>query len=200
MLCSTHRLIANKVYEIMTSELGMPIDYESLLNGSVAPDKKPYMIIIPHTKNQSLGFLNRYFNWMADKSLPKKFENLKEVSYKLGIIIHFVSDYFCTAHNDVKFINPVTHYIYEKRLKHFFNKKISRVQFDVKKCLYDIPGNLNDFINKKHKEYLSGKRNMENDFYFSLEAVITVITYIVNNLLKEYDFGFFAKREQLLFA
>ncbi len=185
MQCSTHKLIAHKVYEIMFSEFGITFDYEELLNGSVAPDKKPYLIIIPHTLKQSFWLLKKQTHQLINSSLPVSYEHNKKNSFKMGIIIHLVSDYFCAAHNDVKYLNPITHYIYEKRLKHFFKKNINKLQIDFNKCRNEISGNINDYINKKHMEYLQSERNMRNDLIFSLESAVSFAVYIASTVLKE---------------
>lgn len=185
MLCETHRLIAHKVYEIIINEFDLHLDHESLMNGSVAPDRKPSMLIVPHTKSQSQGLLNKNFNWLMCTSLTESNKHNKEVSYKLGIVIHLISDYFCRSHNEVKYLNPVTHYIYEKRLKNVYKKRINRIQPDIGNKLLKITGDLNSFINIQHAEYLQRKKNMGNDILSSLETVVTVIIYIISNLIKE---------------
>ncbi len=181
MQCPTHKLIAHKVYEIMYSEFGISFDYESLLEGSVAPDKKPYMIIIPHTLKQSIWLLRK----ICRELFPGKNGHIEGNSYKIGIIIHLVSDYFCTAHNDIKYLNPITHYIYEKRFKHFVKKNINKMQIDLKKCQTEISEGINEFINRKHAEYLRSERNMRNDLIFSIETAVSSAIYVTSTVLKE---------------
>lgn len=181
MQCPTHKLIAHKVYEIMYSYFGISFDYESLLEGSIAPDTKLYMLLIPHTLKQSIWLLRK----ITRKSFSVKNESSEKSSYKMGIAIHFVSDYFCTAHNDIKYLNPITHYIYEKRLKHFIKKNINKMQIDLKKCQTEMPEDINEFINRKHKEYLLSERSMRNDLIFSLEAAVIFAIYVTSTILKE---------------
>ncbi|KNY27666.1 hypothetical protein [Pseudobacteroides cellulosolvens] len=59
MLCNTHELIAERLYKLTNKIIDVPLDYKSFILGSVAPDKKPSMVVIPHTKTHSVNLLNK---------------------------------------------------------------------------------------------------------------------------------------------
>jgi hypothetical protein len=187
MLCITHKKIAGFAYEALESGLSVKVDYESLMNGSVAPDINPSMVVIPHLKKRSIGFLQRQIEWLTCKALPEDLKEMKEFSYRLGIVIHFISDYFCAAHNNIKFINPIIHYFYERRLKAYFDKhginlNFTKLNFDI-----ELSMSIRDFIEQKHTEYLTQRKSMENDFGFTLDAVINITLEIVAKSLKVYN-------------
>lgn len=169
MLCETHKLIASKLYETVKSEYGKYIDYQSLLEGSIAPDNVPSMIIIPHTKKNSSGFLNKQIQYLINCSSIQDF-NPKDFSYRLGIVIHFVSDYFCTAHNHYLYINPVVHHIYERKLKNYFKRNISGLILNSATKNSDSLEKIRSFLDEKHIQFKSLKQHLENDFIFTMEA------------------------------
>lgn len=183
MLCDTHELIADRLYKLTNSVLYVPLDYKSLLLGSIAPDKKPSMIIIPHTKTHSSYLLNKNLELLTSKNPYCGNDTKHLLSYKLGIVIHLISDYFCSAHNHIKYLNPIPHLIYENRLKYFFKKNIDTMEISIKDSLIEINNNLYEYIDNKHMEYLNTEHSMLNDFTFTIGTVSSVFIYIVYNLI-----------------
>jgi hypothetical protein len=183
MLCDTHELIAERLFKLTNSILNVPLDYENLLIGSVAPDKKPSMVIIPHTKTHSSYLLNKNLALLTSKNLSCSNETKRLLSYNLGIVVHLISDYFCSAHNHIKYLNPIPHFIYENRLRYFFRKNIDAMKINIKDSLLEINNNLYGYIDKKHMEYLNTEHSMLSDFNFTLTTVSSVFIYIVYNLI-----------------
>ncbi|KNY27057.1 zinc dependent phospholipase C family protein [Pseudobacteroides cellulosolvens] len=183
MLCETHELIAKQLYKLTNTIINAPIDYKSLIFGSVAPDKNPSMVIVPHTKFHSGYLLNKNLEYFTDKKFTYNNNSINMLSYKLGIVIHLISDYFCSAHNHIKYLNPITHFLYENRLKYFFRNNIGNIEIDIKGSLVEINNNLYYYINKKHLEYLNTESSMLNDFNFTISTVSSVFVYIAYQLI-----------------
>ncbi len=169
MLCETHKLIASNMYDVLGTEFKKLVNYKSLLEGSIAPDILPSMLIIPHTKKNSSGFLKKQIEWLTNKNLFENF-NLDEFSYRLGIVIHFLSDYFCTAHNHYKYINPILHHLYERKLKIYFKKNIYKLPISIEDQICSSIEGIICYLDEKHKQYRTFKPNYENDFKYSLEV------------------------------
>lgn len=185
MLCSTHRLIAQKVYEVLNNKYGNFIDLKSLLYGSVAPDSIPSMVIIPHTRSNSSKYLFSRIESLLLLDDEKKEIDMKDFSYKLGIVIHFISDYFCNAHNDFKYINPLTHFLYENRLKKFFLKKVHLFNFSSECKRFGTLTGIRKYILEKHNEYMLCPRNMDNDFSYSIETSLTVSINVFSQVVQK---------------
>lgn len=186
MLCATHRLIAKNVYEVLRSELNITLNYKSLLDGSVAPDSNPLMLVIPHYKNnQSLGFVSRYVDKLLCMQVDENTQVGKDFSFKLGVVIHYISDYFCRAHNDIKYLNPIAHYFYEKRLKHYFNNCLTKAKLLVRTDRNKIVKTIREFIEDRHGIYLLEVINMESDFAYTMEMVLTISLSIVSQCIKK---------------
>ncbi|MCX7746250.1 MAG: zinc dependent phospholipase C family protein [Clostridia bacterium] len=185
MLCATHRLIAHTVYNALSNDYPISLDYDNLLKGSVAPDSAPTMVIIPHTKTKSIGFVTKQVEWLLNTD-PAEEGCKREFSFRLGVVIHFISDYFCRAHNEFKYLNPILHFIYENRLKKFFSKNIPCFSF--KKTEPHFKGNIKEYIYDFHNQYKLNKKSMENDFYYSLLTTISISRFILSNA-KAYETG-----------
>lgn len=186
MLSATHKIIAHKAYEAIKSQLGIKIDYKSLIQGSVAPDYSLSMMFRPHSKDESIGLVHNNMDWLFHKSFSHQRKDIREFSFKLGVIIHFVSDYFCIAHNDEFYNNMYHHYKYEKKLKKFCCKFIQEYYESIRqdmRVVKDIKG----FIDEKHQEYMTVRRSMKNDLVYSLQVSIAVSLSILSYCLDKSD-------------
>ncbi|KNY27665.1 hypothetical protein Bccel_2936 [Pseudobacteroides cellulosolvens ATCC 35603 = DSM 2933] len=94
-----------------------------------------------------------------------------------------MSDYFCSAHNHIKYINPVPHLLYESRLRLYFRKNIDMMKINIEDSLLEINNNLQDYIDNKHMEYIIAERNMLNDFNYTTNTVSSVFIYILCKFL-----------------
>lgn len=198
MLCETHKLIAKKIYDILRSELGISLDCESLLRGSVAPDSNPLMVLIPHVKNKSIDFVNKQMLWLKSRSFPADTAQNRDYSYKLGIIIHFISDYFCRAHNHIKYLNPIMHFIYENRLRFYFRKNINITNLSSARYQTAEADALQDLINENHRIYTAQDISMENDLYYAVETALSISFSILSCSIEKSIPEFFNSQPVLI--
>jgi hypothetical protein len=176
MLANTHKLISKKVSEIVKSELNISIDLSSFKSGSIAPDLYPKMRFKSHDF-EGVRFVLENIDALIKNGIPGKKKDIKKFSFRLGIITHFISDCFCKAHNGTK-RNFIIHYMYERRLKKYFIKKIKSHNPVI--CIPDYRewqslSDIESFIDEKHQEYNSLSQSMSNDLIFSLEVSLSVI-------------------------
>lgn len=181
MLSETHKLIANAVYNMLSSKLNTKMDYGSLLYGSIAPDLFPSMMFLPHTIEGSTRIVNDTVNNLCSMKMPDNKKDMKKYSFKLGLVVHFVSDYFCKAHNEKRYENLLIHYFYERKLKRFFEKRTSLIKqmTSFNGSVFDKEENIMDYLCQLHKEYNSSKRSMTNDFKYSIDASISMALGII---------------------
>jgi hypothetical protein len=168
--------------------LNIAIDQKWLLNGSIVPDIHPFMMFIPHTKDKSLRIVQKNMDWLIERGIPNNKKDIEKFSYKLGIIIHFVSDYFCKAHNERKYDNLLIHYLYERKLKEYCTKHIkgSKPLKQVSKIKdWQLQGSIMEFIDEKHAEYNSLERGISDDMAYSLgvstEVALCIVSYSIRN-------------------
>lgn len=182
MFAVTHKMIAQKVFDALNEELGIVLDRKSLLHGSIAPDLYPSMLFKSHGKKSSFEFVQRKIQSLAEEVIPANRKGLSVFSLKLGIIIHFVSDYFCKAHNESRYDNMLLHYIYERKLKRYFSRWINEYHAAAafKKLTSWKPcDNIVELIEEKHREYTSLKSSLSMDMEYS----IYVSTQVALNLI-----------------
>ena len=103
----------------------------------------------------------------------------------LGQVLHYVADYFTFPHNTTYQGNLKDHCVYEKELKFSLRSyiksgealKVANEPIECKTCEA-----LFRFIEKAHQEYLSMKRNVEEDCAYIVRICHQVAAAILNLL------------------
>jgi len=106
--------------------LGFHLNEKAFLFGNIFPDLIHSYIWCRHEYHNSRGYIR------------KKIENLKKrpffFSFQLGIVTHYICDYFCYPHSSVYDKGMVQHIIYECRQKipkDLFNLNIDVPSFSI---------------------------------------------------------------------
>ena len=183
MFSATHKMIADIVYAHIEKELGVKLDHKAFRRGSIAPDIRLSMRMIKHTRKGSYELVKKIGNDLILLDTPVSKAEMKMFSYKLGIIIHFLCDYFCTPHNDEKYKNLVKHLRYENKLRKFAFEPVSWNIPALKQAVLDSMWKCSNFekiITDKSDEY----RNCSTSFYNDLEFALIVSTITTLNIVR----------------
>jgi len=177
MLSSTHLLIAENIISILNNNFGLRLDDENFKTGCIMPDYSISLFLIPHYKEKSFNFVVN----MIEELFNVNDFNLNIFSRRLGVVVHFLSDYFCRAHNDTDLDSLFNHFKYERKLHSEFLKL--HVKDMALKNLYRLDNSfltssffIANYINNMHKTFLNSEPSIEIDIKYSLE-VCTVICY-----------------------
>jgi len=184
MFTQTHRLIGETIGMVIRSQYPDRLDEKAFQYGCMIPDYYLRFVTIPHYKNKSFDFVANMIQ--KARSLPETVREKQIFSTELGVITHYISDYFCQAHNYSEYDNCANHLIYEGRLSKEF-KRFCLQKF----CLNYLTDynhhrlgslvNLPAFINNRNLEYINEKRQMRTDIIFCLDVATTVALSITNH-------------------
>lgn len=185
MLIQSHLFLSSKIKDTVNSKMDSNLKGSVFSFGSILPDIHPDKRNLPHEFNAS-------FPYLMDKI--EEFNEVARSDYELaskdlGIITHFLADYFCLAHNN-KNMSIWKHLAYENRL----HKALT--SWDIKQNESSrIPlGDLEDWIKEKHELYLVSNPSIVTDVLFIQEVCMSIsnslITATVDNdySTKAYDF------------
>ncbi|MDP4110407.1 MAG: zinc dependent phospholipase C family protein [Bacillota bacterium] len=175
-----HMLIASKTCELLEKEYGLAVNRPAFMLGNVLPDTSPRMKRPVH----------RIENWgdrvnlMIDKLETGVPVSNRRYSLRLGVVCHFVSDFFCLAHNDAYYLKQIAHFIYETRQsKEFIRLKRSDENFDP--SLF-IPPDMDviAYLAERHKAFISNEVTYEREFSDSVEICAAICgTLIAEGIL-----------------
>lgn len=173
MLTVSHIAIAKNTLKFLELQGINVLDKKSFIYGNIKPDTLFQKTPKTHLELESLPFvlkqIDDLINWSG--------VNNKLMSLELGVISHFLCDYFCLPHFErwskcsilEKIIQTPRHLNYERML----------VPYIVNATMeYREIKNINDFLNECKKEYIL-KKSFENDVRFASLVCNSVMLYIL---------------------
>jgi len=157
----------------------MQAEFES---GCVKPDFDFTYFNVPHYKDKSLEFVLQILNKLTSAPLPREGQALKQYSLQLGVAMHFISDYFCYAHNHKKFDFMPEHLFYELSL-HVTASRMQLTQFTSPDAV--LLGTLStkplvslermrDYIDTMHTRYMAVLPSAQLDIGCAVSVCTTV--------------------------
>lgn len=150
--------------------------WPSFAYGSIIPDFDKKHVNRPHTLEGSINTISAYGERLARHNI-----SIEDFSMGLGVICHYVCDYFCMHHGKNYWKKaPLSHGIYEvnleiKFLKLFVGGSIN-INYHCKK-----EKNIKDIIMKLHKKYSMKPKGMLTDITYAIIAAIAVCQAIIND-------------------
>lgn len=181
----SHSTLAAIIQANIDKHLDYKLDLGQLRIGSIKPDFIPRLRSISHYKDVSFTFLKEEIRQLGSSALNAA--DTRSFSARVGVVLHYLADYFCFAHNNLRLIkNKLEHFCYELEV----GQRLSVVRHDfslnsdcVKNGLVIDPVS---FIEEKHEEYLAALRDdPAHDVKFILEACHTAAIALVNKALEQ---------------
>ena len=183
MVYSTHMIFADEIYKSIDYELKLKLKKGSFKYGNVRPDISRLAINIPHTINESFLYVINEINQLISDVTNTRQMGSREFARRLGVINHYLADYFCLAHNkNIMDEGLVRHIIYEIKINKMCkedrktgnNRNLENNDFLKSGCT-----NIEEYILYKHSHYLEEERNIKVDISYAMQTCITVSTEII---------------------
>lgn len=177
MIPGTHLLIADIVYNYILRKLKFELDYSAFSYGNIMPDLNKGYISHQHTLEDSGNIINRY-----SEALIRTNTSMKDFSRCLGVVCHFVCDYFCLQHTKEYWRKDyIAHGIYEISLHKEFLRLCRNDGIKINyKCKKEK--NIIDIIMKLQKKYVEAEKGMTTDIIYSVIAAAAVSESIVSRV------------------
>lgn len=174
MLGETHLLISYILYNYLSKEQGFKINKLAFMYGCIKPDINNEDIQCPHILDESISSVNKYSEKLITNNI-----SIKAFSVSLGVICHFICDYFCLYHNgEYKLRGVFPHILYEIKLHYKF--LISLIMGKLKFDKY-IPSkdNLIDIVLEMQEKYILEKKSLIRDIKYSLSVAALISEFIL---------------------
>ena len=137
MSISTHLGISRGIMAVIERDLNIKLDTVGFMLGNIKPDIDSKLSSVPHLKNTVMEFVSSEIKTLL--SMEDKIKNrcTREFSERLGLITHYLLDFFCYAHSEYFKGNILKHCIYENKLSRYCRKnKVAAVENIVKRITY----------------------------------------------------------------
>ena len=121
-------LIARHTRKILYEQTGIKFNRLGFLTGNILPDLDKKLVCIPHFLKESLSFVSTmFFQLGSDLSYQERDCRTFRFGIDAGIICHYLSDYFCFAHNESYKEDLHHHYLYEFLMLFQFHKAVKNL-------------------------------------------------------------------------
>ncbi|HEY5584536.1 MAG TPA: zinc dependent phospholipase C family protein [Ruminiclostridium sp.] len=199
----THLCISSKLKRIIEKEFHVRINTASFLLGSIKPDLSSKYLNIPHYKKDSEDFIQEEIRGILDSKIYECNKCTSNFSERLGIITHYLSDFFCYAHSEYFTGNMLKHYVYEMRL--FINyiknsKEIIDSCYDKNIVTNHNVSSICSYIDDLHREYSFEVKEASpsTDMTFTFNACISLCFSIITEcMVSEENFSNIAHIENI---
>ncbi|MCI8333896.1 MAG: zinc dependent phospholipase C family protein [Lachnospiraceae bacterium] len=149
--------------------------------GSILPDCKPSFLTQRHEFDRTFDMVKeRICDLSEDRELVRR--NARAYMRHLGEVIHYIADYFTFPHNETYDGNLKDHCYYEKDLKFRLREyvKSGKVFWEQQEEEgLKTPEAVVSFIQTMHREYVSRKRNVEEDCRYIVRVCLLVVQAIL---------------------
>ena len=183
MILNTHLIISNALIENLDSNKSFFLSEKNFIYGNIKPDMTSKYFFHKHYLKESFDMIINKIKSLCKLSLDfiEKNFSISKFSQELGVICHFLCDFFCVPHSKRwEFSHSLKkHVIYENQLQTFAKKTdLSRLERDSISQM-----GVEKFFDKLYEEYVK-KEDFKNDLFFSTYMCNSVIDYILDCILE----------------
>ena len=185
-----HLLIANSVRTSVYKKTGAKLSFAGFLFGNILPDISPKYDENPHYYKDSLSFVIESAAKLNNSAVEGGINSFS-YSQKVGVITHYLSDFFCYAHSEHYNENIYQHHVYEFLMFFLFRRGLLLYHQTSNPELINF-SELENFINSNSKDY-SSKLNLKvNDVFFALNVSVAFILCLLKENVFNHEKNFFA--------
>ncbi len=181
MMMKTHIIISKSLLDNIDYEKKFFLKDKSFIYGNIKPDILSKYKLKKHYLDESYDMVKEKIEYLSGLNLDslEKYYTKSEFSQEIGVICHFLADFFCVAHSERwEFKHSLKiHVKYECGLT-----KVAK-DYDLKN---DRKQNLEDidlFFEKLYSEYKNNGNFEENDLKYAAYICNTVTNYILEKIL-----------------
>lgn len=171
----THLDISLKLKKVIEQNYTIKLNTLRFMFGNIKPDLFPWLFQTPHFKKNADSFVRQQIGKILNEKIQNNSKCNGKFSERLGVLTHYLSDFFCFAHSDAFTDGLLVHNIYE------FGLTLMTMKNSVllKKTLLDsrIPIHQNVFsiyrhLDELHQNYSRIRRNATplEDMVYALSA------------------------------
>ena len=181
---NTHKALAGFFIENVERDKMFLISDKHFVWGNLKPDSVSKYKFKKHYFDESFTMIVNKIKFLASLSLDDIFirYSLRKFNQELGVICHFICDYFCVPHYQRwEFKSPGAvkdHVLYENDLNKFAKFYDIRREINTSLTCEEI----RRYINNLQKEY-AGKISYETDIQYSSHICSTIINLVLNEVV-----------------
>ncbi|MDO4711968.1 MAG: zinc dependent phospholipase C family protein [Peptostreptococcaceae bacterium] len=187
MFVQSHKIMADHIYHYVEEHSGLSLNLLRFRAGNMSPDLPLYHSHLKHYKHQNFEYILDMVQKLSESKPLSNVGALKNYSYKLGVICHYLCDYFCYPHHNRRYFHDKLgeHLKYERDL-HKVIKKFRRSdhlpQYYFNEILAQNPDrqfNVLEMIEEFHRDYMSERPSFYTDSTYAISVTSIIASIIV---------------------
>lgn len=183
LMINTHRIMGENIIKHANNKNIYLINKKRFIWGNIKPDCTPKYKMKKHYYTESIDMIIDKIIYLSSLTLEEVYYDMKlgRFSEELGVICHFLCDFFCAPHYyrwEFKSTNAVRqHIMYEQRLAKLCRsfRPTNMISTNVNK------ENIREFIENMQSQY-DGIVDYDNDLTFAYYVCDSVINMILSNV------------------
>ncbi len=187
----THLRMSIKLKRLVASTFQVKIDTVAFMLGSIKPDISHRFSNVPHKKKDADKYIYRRIRNILDTDLYKRKKSPVEFSEDLGIIMHYITDFFCFAHSERFKGGIIKHLLYEFKMmfSKSYSKKIRSFDTGLKASMNAV--DICKYIDNLHERYTydSNGEQQCTDMEYAFSACKFLCFSIVSSCMEEYVYN-----------
>lgn len=153
----------------------------SLYIGSIWPDCIPSFITKRHTIEETFEIFEKRMEKFIRKFNAKKDMGIMS-TWRMGVVLHYIADYFTFPHNAHYTGGFKEHCVYEEALKKRMYRFVDGIKpFSYSDSVHVLPSkkHISDFILERHEQYRLQKGNVDLDCKYAVLACMSVMASLL---------------------
>ncbi len=181
MMMKTHIIISKSLLGNIDDNKQFFLNSKSFIYGNIKPDIFSKYKLKKHYLDESYDMVKSKIEHLSNLSLDtlEKCYTKNEFSQEMGVICHFLADFFCVAHSERwEFKHSLKiHVKYESGLT-----KVAK-DYNLKNDRRQYVDNLDLLFDKLYREYKDNGNFEENDLKYAAYICNTVTNYVLERIL-----------------
>ncbi|MPM19424.1 hypothetical protein SDC9_65848 [bioreactor metagenome] len=175
----SHILLGKLLWSCLKEEHGIVLHRRLFIRGNYTPDFSLELLSMPHYMKYWRGFVDAELQSLSALRPPGGPVG-KELSHRLGVLCHYLSDFFCRAHCEDFQGGMAAHVDYERRLHQFLTKRQHHLR--AARYLSACPGDRDSLVaalDAYQTAYRSARQTLSSDAAFSLQVCIDLMVRLL---------------------
>lgn len=180
MLIYSHKKMSEFIYSNIQENTSFSLNKFMFTLGNMSPDMPLYHRHLKHYKYQNFEAILQMIEELSSINPSESIANLNFYSYRLGVITHYVCDYFCLPHHDRDAYHDrlKDHLIYEKNM----HKDVKN--YSNENTIYEDLVDFNEFnlkyvVDTFMSKYIADETSSENDIKYAISASSLVCSILL---------------------
>ena len=171
-------------------DANMQKHWKAFYFGSILPDLTPKMITDPHEFDSSYLELKRRIAKLLSEAREHACKE-GTLFCRLGVVMHYLADYFTYPHNTIFEGTIPEHYTKEKKMTRWMREgALEQMSLPMCKKL-DSAAEVEERLQELHDRYLSQKMCYENDMAYMRQMVSEILNCYAEIFVRKSEFARF---------